>query len=357
MNLPRRVFSCLCLAVLCFSISWGAGAPGHYEIAYSGMVGEKTVGVQLLFEDNRVSGGYGDNNKVMIPLKGSLDEDGNMTLYEYGGTGGAASGIFEGRMLSFLKIQGSWSDLDFTREVPFLLKCKEVHSPKSAKFVWTGSWKRRIDSEAGVLTVASMDAMSFAFTLEVWSGTHAGKISGQALRGQQKAYWTDKENGLILTFLILSDVIAVDVEGDSVSHAGSGVSFEGNYYRQEAVNPQNPVLVQLGVLQNASQEKAFKELAGDYYRLFLDSFQLILDLEDADGFGAAVYSGAARGLFAIREAIVMYDRKGRIWAAAIDGDKVRYFTNDPAYAGRLPKTIEKWRERFGGKEVVFAGKS
>jgi hypothetical protein len=34
-------------------------------------------------------------------------------------------------------------------------------------------------------------------------------------------------------------------------------------------------------------------------------------------------------------------------------DEVLYFTNDPRYAGTLPKTIDHWREPFREKPVVY----
>ncbi len=55
----------------------------------------------------------------------------------------------------------------------------------------------------------------------------------------------------------------------------------------------------------------------------------------------------------------MTTASGKIYAAVIDveGDsknpKVLYFTNDPRYAGTLPKTIDHWRERFREKAIVY----
>jgi hypothetical protein len=42
-----------------------------------------------------------------------------------------------------------------------------------------------------------------------------------------------------------------------------------------------------------------------------------------------------------------------IYAAVIDGNTVKYFSNDPQYKDEIPTTIDNWSDRFGEKEVVF----
>ncbi len=116
---------------------------------------------------------------------------------------------------------------------------------------------------------------------------------------------------------------------------------------------QTDELTKLGVFQNQGQEKDFAELAGDDYEKFLDTFHLVSEGTDLDELDATVHTGAVRGLFTVMEGIIMYDGKGKYLAAVIDGDVVRFFANDTAYARELPKTIEKWREGFSDKEVVF----
>jgi hypothetical protein len=46
------------------------------------------------------------------------------------------------------------------------------------------------------------------------------------------------------------------------------------------------------------------------------------------------------------EGIIMQRPNGMIYAAVIDGDSVRYFSNDPQYIKKLPKTIENWILHF-----------
>jgi len=71
-----------------------------------------------------------------------------------------------------------------------------------------------------------------------------------------------------------------------------------------------------------------------------------------DGTGAIVKRMGVRGLFTYVESIVMVNEQGEMWAATIDGDVVRYFTNTNQ-KDKLPLTIEKWRERFLYRKVIF----
>ena len=137
---------------------------------------------------------------------------------------------------------------------------------------------------------------------------------------------------------------------------GNGAQFYNGEYRHGPVKEMD--LVELGVLKKA-QQKELQRLSGKDYHLFVNSFQLLSEVEDLDGMGIKGTSGAVRGLFTYMEAIVLYRPDGKMWAAAIDteDETVKYFTNDPAYAGKLLKTIDEWRERFADKKVLFMSKT
>jgi hypothetical protein len=53
------------------------------------------------------------------------------------------------------------------------------------------------------------------------------------------------------------------------------------------------------------------------------------------------------------ENIIIVNGQGQMWAAVIDDDNVYYYTNCDAYKDTLPQTIEKWRERFANKPVLY----
>jgi hypothetical protein len=50
----------------------------------------------------------------------------------------------------------------------------------------------------------------------------------------------------------------------------------------------------------------------------------------------------------------MHCPNGMLYAAVIDGDTVKYFSNDPLYSKKIPMTIDKWREAFKDKKVIFS---
>ena len=134
---------------------------------------------------------------------------------------------------------------------------------------------------------------------------------------------------------------------------GMGVTFDGEYANGK-IEAIAPTLSALGILAGHITEEAFSALVGNYYHLFLSSFQLRSDEDDLDGLGAKVVSGGVRGLYILTEAIVMSRSDGTILAAVIDDDVVRYFSNDARFKQKLPATIDKWRQRFAKKKVSFA---
>lgn len=93
-------------------------------------------------------------------------------------------------------------------------------------------------------------------------------------------------------------------------------------------------------------------MVGRDYQWFVDSMGMVTQEEDLDGFGAKVYQGTVRGLSTIVEAIIMFNGAGKMWAAVIDGEVVKYYTTDPDFKNKLPRTIEKWRGLFKEKKVL-----
>ena len=109
----------------------------------------------------------------------------------------------------------------------------------------------------------------------------------------------------------------------------------------------------IGVFSNDSALKAFKKLVGKTYGLFEDSFQLVNEEADLDQLNAKVLAGGVRGLFTFMEGIIMHCPNGMLYAAVIDGDTVKYFYNDPHYSKKMPITIDRWRDRFKEKKVIY----
>jgi hypothetical protein len=155
-----------------------------------------------------------------------------------------------------------------------------------------------------------------------------------------------------VTITLKAGKLALHTTEQCNQFCGMGAQFYNGEYRHGPVKQMD--LVDLGVLKKAQQKK-LQRLSGKDYHLFVDSFQLTSEEEDLDGMGLKGTSGFVRGLPTEMNAIVLYRPDGKMWAAVIDAedDTVKYFTNDPAYAGKLLKTIDKWRERFADKKVLF----
>ena len=118
-----------------------------------------------------------------------------------------------------------------------------------------------------------------------------------------------------------------------------------------------PPAVLSDILTSKEDQVAFEKLVGKYEQDFIDSSQMIYSGEDAgkdlDGFSAQIQTGGVRGLYTLMENIIMISPKGEIYAAVIDDNKVRYFTNSVQYKNKLPKTIDNWRQTFIKKEIIY----
>lgn len=53
------------------------------------------------------------------------------------------------------------------------------------------------------------------------------------------------------------------------------------------------------------------------------------------------------------EGIVMLSSEGGIWAAYLDDNDIKYFTNDINWKTKIPKTIDNWRSRFQQVEIKY----
>jgi uncharacterized protein YecT (DUF1311 family) len=224
------------------------------------------------------------------------------------------------------------------------LASSPASSPAS---VWAGQWERvgagRFDT--ATLNISQATSQGFAFELEAMSGGNSGEASGQASIQGAKAWFID-ESGCRLDFKLAKGRITLEGNQACQSLAGMGVHFDGQYARVGTQPPAKPA-------PPSPQEKALADLTGKYYETFQDTMQMQGEDQDLDGLGAKVTSYGVRGLFTAQESIVMHGARGKVWAAVIDGEVVRYFSNDPAWLKRLPRTIEDWRSRFVDKQVIF----
>jgi hypothetical protein len=238
--------------------------------------------------------------------------------------------------------------------------------------VWRGVWSVPSRFTPSSLTIKPVSAASFGFEIEAMNGANMGEVSGVAKIVGNKAYFDDRQAknkderyGCKLTFTHRGAFIDVEMNDKCRSYAGSGVYFTNKYYKgKQKVREDNFVVLE--VFPDMALDRKFKTLVGADYEKFLDSFHQIYPEEDSDSFGAKVFSACVRGICPYTAGIIMYDKRGNLWAAVLDDsteDKIfaRYYTNVSGWTEKLPVTIEKWiadkRElNDGNLTVVFKNK-
>jgi hypothetical protein len=226
--------------------------------------------------------------------------------------------------------------------------------------LWWGNWtiKSAHDARGGNLFIREVGSAGFVFDLAVWNGSHTGTISGFArIASPNTAYARmpvdEVDQFCELTFRRSLTQHARDIEieesGDSHFFHGAGATFSGRYSWKYLA------LFFGGVLDEIDLQR-LHSIVGQYFDPMMNCFQELSEQENLDKFVARVTIGGVRGLYTIMEGIILRGERGQLWAAYIDGDVVRYFTTEHEYKAKLPDTIEKWRERFKDKVIVFDAK-
>jgi len=224
--------------------------------------------------------------------------------------------------------------------------------------VWEGKWSHHTEFEGRTLSIHTPSNLSqkFLFSILASNGAHVGELEGEAKIIGHSAVAMIKDIDLKPCRVEFKrDVKSIEVTTDGCfEYAGLNVSFDGIYYsgvNDFIVDVNN--LNDFGIFKSDNEKKDFKELVGESYKLFEQSFQIIYNKDDLDKLNAKVSSGGVRGLFGYMEGIIMYFPDGTITAAVINDNTVEYFSSNPKFIDKLPKTIEKWRVRFKDNDVVY----
>jgi hypothetical protein len=226
---------------------------------------------------------------------------------------------------------------------------------------WKGTWDRLSEWQSGAsLEIASVTGDKLSFHLLATNGGHIGDLEEEArVTGNIAVYrYTDEYDTCLVRFQLLGDSVIVVSQESGNCGSGAGVSFDGRYRNKKlgGQKEKEEDLLSLGVFTNRDDDDRFRALTKNHYRDFVSTTQITGEEDDLDGFGAKVQTSAVRGLYTEMEHIIMTDSSNRIWAAVVNTDTVRYFTNARLFADKLPKTIENWRENFKDKPVVFQSK-
>jgi|GEM_PF-1085902 hypothetical protein len=264
---------------------------------------------------------------------------------------------FVGVFLDDDRIEGFWMTYPEERVIQSAYFQREASARPPQKVPrpeWSGAWYR-VGSpfSQGYLWVENLSSGDLLIYYNAWNGANSGWGHGLAkVEGNQAIWETQQDWQLIFTLeggsLDLKQEAMREIPGPL---GGMGVGVAGEYVREKPDKNKRNSLASSNVL-TVGQERILQEISGDYYNEFLRSAHLVFDEEDLDGTGAIVKRMGVRGLFTYVESIVMVNEQGEMWAATIDGDVVRYFTNTNQ-KDKLPLTIEKWRERFLYRKVIF----
>ncbi len=306
--------------------------------------------------------------KVPIAPGGPLDERLQLRLEERGADG-KWTGTFIGHFVSDNRVEGTWVAGNGPKPFPFVLDrtgdndSQPALKPSAAVSAggWSGTWTRKDKRgfDAADVTIEEVTGKSFDFDISAVSGAHTGEIEGQASINGEKARFAEKTgfggvtHECIVDFVLRSKAIEISTNGDCWGYGGMGVVFDGSYLREKPQAAES-TLRGLDDAWTAENDRVFAQLTGKDYKTFADTCQMIEEINDLDDFGAKARACGVRGLYTSMESIIMTTASGKIYAAVIDVEgEVLYFTNDPRYAGTLPKTINHWRERFREKPVVY----
>ncbi|WP_270181126.1 hypothetical protein [Alkalihalobacillus sp. CinArs1] len=213
----------------------------------------------------------------------------------------------------------------------------------------TGKWTRNILHYTGHLNILDVTEERFRFTLNVIAGANVGGMEGEAVISGDSATFKTSEINCELTFHFSEDLITIEQSDECMIWGGVGTFFNGEYERGDVKIETD--LIEQGVLSE-SEDHLFKDVVGNDYELYLNNFNVYMEVEDHDGLETKVIKGFVRGIAASNGGIIMINEQ-YVYAAVTDSDVIRYHSNDPEYKGKLPVTISEWVDEMVMDEVVM----
>lgn len=299
-----------------------------------------------------------------IDIYGDFTTSDAFTLKEY--TNDKQTGTFAGKFTTANKITGTWSNPEGTKKLPFEVTAMKRAADNSG---WSGVWYLNDVWDGGTLLVGNVRKDSVGFALNVYRSGHLGEIEGTAARQGNQAKFvatvveTDEKEKCQITFNLKGNQVEIEqVSSGWACGFGMRAHASGTFENKKIEKKASLKYGTEEVFATKVQHDGFKTLVGQkIYELFAYNMQGFENQEQelGDGFKATVVVGAVAGLYMSNEAIILYDAKGKYWAATIDFDKdnnnlIRYFTNEEKWKKKLPSTIDKWRERFVDYKIIYS---
>lgn len=342
----------------------------HFIKRYSGHVGEFDLTLLMANWGNGSLLGKLDYEQSGTPLDfhGTLKNDKTFTLIETrnGEDNAWLEGRFEGN-----KLKGIWWNIDHSSSMPFELT---AHSSEFENLGWTGVWHLNEIWSNGKLIIGDATATQFDFLLLLDSNNNKGQLYGTAeISGSDHAIFEmqiapEFSEKCKLIFRRSGDHIKIEQGSFPFLCGFERIAYaDGNYY--DVLHEKKITLFnsdpKTTIFKNKTALNTFIELVGESnYLTFAYTMQKLktVDVKDAKNNKiASACIGALRGLQEQREAIIMTDSAGNIWAAAVitnpeiekDKGKLHYFTNVESMKTELPEYLKKWRKRFKKLELVY----
>jgi len=225
-----------------------------------------------------------------------------------------------------------------------------------ASKLWIGTWERRQWSSGATLKIAGIKSDSIVFSLQALNGAHGGEVEGVAIvKNNVALFYNSNENDTcLLEFKLVGDSSIIIEQKKGICYAGMGVTYDGQYKNSKILpEEKDETLLTLGLFKTEKEDSLFRSLVGDKYDVFVYSTQSTTEEEDLDSLNAKVYTSGVTGLYTLLENIIIMDSLNNVWTAVLDDKKVYYFTNSNEYKTRVPKTIDKWRDRFKEYPVIY----
>ncbi len=341
----------------------------HFIKRYVGFVGEHEILMLMANWGNGYLQGRHDYTKFGVPLDfhGELKDNGEFILTETRNEKENAwfEGRFEGQM-----IKGTWWNVDRSHSMPFEMR---EHRSTIDSLGWTGVWHLNDVWHIGKLVIGDATNNQFDFLLTVNSNNNKGEIFGTAdVLSANRAVFDlriipELPEKCKLVFFRTGDFVKVEQHCFPFLCGFERIAYaDGKYY--DVFHENEPTLSygdpKEAFFNNKNELDDFIKLVGkSNYRHFAYTMQSI-EIMRVKGPGdkmMKVHEGALKGLQGDREAIIMQDSSGNIWAATVivnpemenKKGKLHYFTNVKNMKNRLPNYFKEWLKRFREIEVVF----
>lgn len=220
---------------------------------------------------------------------------------------------------------------------------------------WNGTWNREGDAtySRAIMTIANCDRKGFYFYFDLYNGNLAGQIPAcyAEFVDQDKtvAVYTIPDTDVMITF-------ALEEEGLNVIYSSATMLEQDIWgFRQSAyitglyshgeVEYLNPSLVDMGVLDEETDEVVRSMISDTLYLRLLDCYQTF-STERVNTIAADVYYGRVTG--DDYAAVICAFDDGTV-SMIISGEKMLYYTNNATYTAELateentyPAPIKQW---------------